>query len=305
MTHPHQPLTPRPVLLSGFPLLLVGVGMWLMLAFAGSLLGNALAQAITGQSLQSLMTSNALDATGVWVVRLGLVISQVVAFAGAALVAARLSGRVADTLAWAPARPPALYGIAAFIGLVCIAVAGYFSISPESLSFPESLKPLEDALRSTEDQVREMLRQVLSNDLWANIIVIALAPAVCEELFFRGFMQRTLLKMMPGHAAVWVTAFIFSVIHFQVYGFFARWFLGVALGYLALWGRSLWPSIIAHFVINAVQAVAAYVAYTTASGEAWVEQESSIPYYVGLPALALCLTALWFYKRKAEEGARA
>jgi membrane protease YdiL (CAAX protease family) len=246
------------------------------------------------------MSGEGLTDAEVWVVRLGLVLSQVVGFGGSAVLAARLSGSVPQALGLGAARPRRLLALAAGVGAVCIPVAGFFSLSPESVSFPEGLQPLEEALRNTEDQVRGMLRQVLSSHLWANVLVVALAPAVCEELFFRGFLQRSLLRYMPAHAAVWLTGFIFSLIHFQVYGFFARWFLGVALGYLAVWSRSLWPSVVAHFVINALQAVGAYWAYTTATGQGWVEDSSSIPYTIGLPAVALCILGLWAFKRMAS-----
>jgi membrane protease YdiL (CAAX protease family) len=60
---------------------------------------------------------------------------------------------------------------------------------------------------------------------------------------------------------VWVTAFIFSFIHFQFYGFLPRAILGVALGYFYVYGKSLWIPIWAHFLNNATSVLAYKMLY--------------------------------------------
>jgi len=64
---------------------------------------------------------------------------------------------------------------------------------------------------------------------------------------------------MNIHAAIWVTAFIFSAIHVQFYGFLPRILLGAAFGYMAVWSGSLWLPILAHFINNAVGVIAFYI----------------------------------------------
>ncbi|MDP4687503.1 MAG: CPBP family intramembrane metalloprotease [Salibacteraceae bacterium] len=96
-------------------------------------------------------------------------------------------------------------------------------------------------------------------DLIINLLVIAVFPAISEELFFRGFLQNTLLKMGRNHhVAIWVTAFIFSAIHMQFLGFFPRLILGAVLGYSAMYSRSLIVPIIGHFVNNGLAVVLTY-----------------------------------------------
>jgi membrane protease YdiL (CAAX protease family) len=53
------------------------------------------------------------------------------------------------------------------------------------------------------------------------------------------------------HAAVWITAMLFSLIHVQFYGFLPRMIMGALLGYFVVWSGSLWTSILAHFINNA------------------------------------------------------
>ena len=63
------------------------------------------------------------------------------------------------------------------------------------------------------------------------------------------------------HVAVWLSAFIFSFIHFQFYGFLPRMFLGLLLGYLFYYSGSLWTSILMHFVNNGAAVVISYLQY--------------------------------------------
>ena len=117
--------------------------------------------------------------------------------------------------------------------------------------------PLPDALQEMEDKADDILEKLMQTrsyaTLFLNIIVLGLIPAVCEEFLFRGTMQPFLSDWTrKPHLAIWLTAFIFSAIHMQFAGFIPRFFLGVYLGYLFYWSRSLWLPILAHFLHNAL-----------------------------------------------------
>jgi membrane protease YdiL (CAAX protease family) len=85
---------------------------------------------------------------------------------------------------------------------------------------------------------------------------MALLPSLFEEFLFRGTLQPFLTKWFVNkHIAIIVTAFIFSAIHLQFFGFFPRFLLGIYLGYLFLWGKSLWLPILAHFLHNAISLI--------------------------------------------------
>ena len=84
-------------------------------------------------------------------------------------------------------------------------------------------------------------------------------PDFLAQLLFRGVLQNHLAKWFKNvHVAVWVSAIIFSAIHFQFYGFFPRMILGAALGYLLVYGKSLWLPIAAHCFNNFMAVVAAW-----------------------------------------------
>ncbi len=126
----------------------------------------------------------------------------------------------------------------------------------EQMQLPESLKSIEQWMRQTEDQAAAATEILLSGKnvgvLMVNLLLIGVFAAVAEECFFRGVLQQSCVEIVKNkHAAVWITAFIFSVMHLQFYGFLPRLVLGVLLGYLFLYGRSLWIPIAAHFFNNA------------------------------------------------------
>ena len=84
-------------------------------------------------------------------------------------------------------------------------------------------------------------------------------PAICEEFIFRGAVQRVIFRLKSNpHVAIWLSAFIFSAIHFQFYGFLPRLLLGAAFGYIYFWTGSIWYAVFAHFLNNAYAVVVAF-----------------------------------------------
>jgi len=85
------------------------------------------------------------------------------------------------------------------------------------------------------------------------MLSMALVPAIGEELFFRGILQR-LIQNQTGrsHAGIWITALLFSLIHLQLSLFLPRLVLGAFIGYLFWWSGRLWYAIAAHFINNAL-----------------------------------------------------
>jgi hypothetical protein len=115
---------------------------------------------------------------------------------------------------------------------------------------------LEHAFKPTEELAERMTRMFLDPNSGVPIGVaflsIAMIPALCEELVFRGVIMPLLGKMTRNiHASVWITAALFSLIHVQFYGFLPRMLMGALLGYLVIWSGSLMGSIVAHFINNA------------------------------------------------------
>lgn len=109
------------------------------------------------------------------------------------------------------------------------------------------MKELEETAQALTDK---MTNVDTIGGLLLNLLVIALIPAVGEEMTFRGVIQQSLTRRMNPHIAIILSAAIFSFFHFQFFGFFPRLFLGILLGYMFYITGSLWTSILMHFVNN-------------------------------------------------------
>lgn len=133
----------------------------------------------------------------------------------------------------------------------------------ENVSFPEWLSGLEERLRVSEDSSQSMVMLIISGeryiDLIVNLVIIALLPAIGEELLFRGVIQKYFTDTLKNpHLAIILSALIFSAIHFQFFGFIPRFILGAFFGYLVYYSKSMWPAIWAHFFNNALAVIAMF-----------------------------------------------
>ena len=135
-------------------------------------------------------------------------------------------------------------------------------------------------------------------DLFFTILVLAIVPAVGEELLFRGYIQQRIARSLGSqHTSILITAFLFSAIHLHFQGMIPRFLLGLLLGYLFYWSRSLWIPILAHFVNNAQAVVFSYPSFKIDSAAYSVFPESSVEPMMGLFSfLAVTLLLYLFYQ---------
>lgn len=134
----------------------------------------------------------------------------------------------------------------------------------QNIVFPSYLSGFEQYLKDTEAANELVLKKLLimntPADFMLNLFMVAVIPAVSEELFFRGCLQQVLIDLYRNiHLAVIMSAIIFSFIHFQFYGFLPRMILGIIFSYLLVWTGSIWYSILAHFLHNGLQVTLLYM----------------------------------------------
>jgi hypothetical protein len=127
-----------------------------------------------------------------------------------------------------------------------------------------------------------------------SMIIIALLPAIFEEICFRGGLQNILTRWFKGPwIAIIVTSLIFSAVHFSYYGFFVRAALGVALGLVFYYSGSIWLSILFHFLYNGVQVTVLYIE-TMSQQKHTKDIEENFPVWMG--ALAIVIIVIAFIK---------
>lgn len=187
-----------------------------------------------------------------------------------------------------------------------IPLVGYVAYLNKQLRLPEALTPVEQWMQQLEEGNNHVLEVILSaTDIptfLLNLLICAALPAICEEFLFRGTLQ-TFFARWTGrqHLAIWLSGFIFSAIHLQFSGFFARWLLGAYLGYLFWWSGSLWLPIFAHFLHNALSVTAQLlVARGVIAGEEAVTFSDQIPAVVASAVLVAAF--LWLVRFSGDRG---
>jgi hypothetical protein len=138
------------------------------------------------------------------------------------------------------------------------------------MKLPHFLSGVEQWMKQSEqlaDKVTKLFLITNSSGVWlVNLLVMALLPALGEEMLFRGLIQRYMIGLTRNtHAAIWITACIFSAFHLQFYGFIPRLLLGALLGYLFVWSGNLWVPVLVHFINNALGVSIYYFAPAMAS----------------------------------------
>ncbi len=134
----------------------------------------------------------------------------------------------------------------------------------QSFHLPESMSGIENWMRVSEERAAYLTDVFLNvntiSGLLLNILMIAVIPAIGEEILFRGILMK-LLKNWFGniHIAIIISAVVFSAAHLQFFGFLPRVVLGLILGYLFYITRNLWIAIAAHFANNAFAVIVAFL----------------------------------------------
>lgn len=118
------------------------------------------------------------------------------------------------------------------------------------LPWPQAVLDFENAAQS---EVLALIGPVTPLNVIISLLIISLLTGLAEELFFRGALQSIFRsRPMSVHAAIWITAAIFALMHGQMVGFIPRTLLGAFFGYAMTWTGSLWTAIACHALNNAL-----------------------------------------------------
>lgn len=177
----------------------------------------------------------------------------------------------------------------------------------ESLSLPGSMTGIEQKMKSMEESSKNLIELMISGttgfDLFINLLLVGMLPAVGEELLFRGVLQKHFGEWFKNpHISVFLAAFVFSAIHFQFYGFVPRLILGMIFGYLVYFSGSLWPAVFAHFFNNSMAVMAMYFTNTGKLGSdanTFGTQASDV-YFVITGLVFAGLTGFFLFRKKIQ-----
>lgn len=174
----------------------------------------------------------------------------------------------------------------------------------EGMHLPDSMAGVEQWMKDSEGKAEVLMNAFLAgdriSDLLLNLFMIAVIPALAEEFLFRGFIQKLFKEWLGNiHVAIFLSAFIFSAIHMQFFGFVPRLFLGMIFGYFMVWSGSIWVPVIAHFLNNAA-AVILYFLVARGSVQGDPETMGGGPEYMWmvLPSVIIGGGILYLFHRK-------
>jgi membrane protease YdiL (CAAX protease family) len=246
--------------------LLIFISLTLTGIFIGYLIGAGLIIAFYGVNVLTsvarldLSTPNAADA--LWVLQ---IISTTLPIFASALIFARFI--VKDPREYLKTTfkfSPVLLAIIFCIMLFSSPLIELLSNINQQLALPQFLSGLQQWMRDSEDKAQKLTVVLLQmKTFWSMVIkvlVVGLLTAVVEEFMFRGCLQTLFTRWTKNtHAAIWITAILFSAFHMEFFGFLPRMMLGVLFGYLVAWSGSIWTSVWAHFINNGTAVVQSYL----------------------------------------------
>ncbi len=165
--------------------------------------------------------------------------------------------------------------------------AGFF----DSLPWPEWVRTLEDGQMA-------LIEQILAQDfsLVFAISMLALTPAICEEVLFRGFVQRQAERSLGIWGGILFSGIIFGFYHLRLTQAIPLSLLGIFMAWLTWQTRSLWPAILVHLINNSMAAVLGKFANENDVG---AEMEAfAFPWWAIVLAVVVLAGSIWALKQR-------
>ncbi len=204
-------------------------------------------------------------------------------------------------------RPPLrLLLVACVLILVAMPFNDWLVYINKQIHLPDAMAALENWMIAAEERANALMLKFLQmdtvGDYITNLLVVAVVAGVSEELLMRGALQPLFSRWTGNiHAGVWITAFIFSFIHLQFYGFFARMFLGAVLGYLYVYTSNLWVPVLAHFFNNGAAVTFVYLTgQSPDQTQSLFESTGQSLWFVALGSFVMVVLGLWYVKKEAN-----
>lgn len=174
----------------------------------------------------------------------------------------------------------------------------------QQMVLPSFLEPLEQWMKMHEETAGQLTEQFLHVDTYSglviNILLMAVLPAVAEELSFRG----VLMNLFPAkgdrvpHVAIWCTAILFSAVHMQFYGFLPRMLMGALFGYALVWTGNLWVPILMHFTNNAMAVLLYFVSMRMNWDMKMIDAiGTNDTLWLGVVSLVITLVGIYAFRR--------
>ncbi len=273
--------------------ILILVGMVISFSVLASLFAFAIAKLFFGidlqMSMESILENPISNPRGVFAIKL----SQIFISIGAFIVPAYFFGKSLNQLPLQFLRighPTRWYNYLLGIAIIitAIPVSSWLLEINNSFSFPAGFESWENYLRQAEELASKQTKMFIHangiGELLFNLVVVAIVPAIAEEVFFRGCLQNFVRMCFYNlHISIVFSALLFSAAHGEFYAFLPRFLFGIVLGYMFAYSGTIWVGVIAHFLNNAIALIANYIVVQQPEIY-FLKDEYSFPIYIKLIA---------------------
>ncbi|TDH18358.1 CPBP family intramembrane metalloprotease [Segetibacter sp. 3557_3] len=180
-------------------------------------------------------------------------------------------------------------------------LAGWLGMLNSKVHFGSIHQQLQQAEATYNQSMQTFLYMKQPSDLVVNLFMMALLPAIGEELFFRGALQNVLLRMSKKPwVAIFLSSLIFALLHGTFFKFLPIFALGVMLGTVYFVTRNLWYTVIIHFLNNAIAVFAVYYQHKSVTLKQFADDKLTAPFYLVLASLAITIAIIYYMKQKSE-----
>jgi len=215
-------------------------------------------------------------------------LASIIAFGLPSIVLAILvKGNWMANMGFTPMNSYQSVGIVILIALTGLVLSGALGSLTEKIPIPTDFKNWAEGLEAQYKKAMLSMTHMSSlKDLAFALLAVAIIPSIIEEVYFRGTLQKIVLDLTgKPYAAIILTAIFFSAIHFSFYGFLSRMALGMVLGYVYHFSKTIWLPVLLHFLNNGIAVVILYsIRHNPASVEKMMDD--NLPIYWGIIALA-------------------
>lgn len=204
-------------------------------------------------------------------------VGQVLGLAVPALLAARLHSR--QLFSYLRIR-----GVdGRFLLLAAVGILGLQPVVQWLAQINQSM-PLPEGIRMLEESQLQMIQKVLESNLGLgfNVVMLALVPAICEEVLFRGYAQRQFERASGAAGGILLSGVLFGVYHLRPSQVLPLIVIGLFLAYLTWRTGSLWPAILVHLLHNGIAVAMAHVAQQRADISLENLDAMPVPWYAVL-----------------------
>jgi membrane protease YdiL (CAAX protease family) len=186
----------------------------------------------------------------------------------------------------------------AFVGLILSGALGELN---QAIPLPAKwLAAAKEAEARYKESMMAMVVMKGVGDYIVALLVMAAAPAIFEEILFRGALQQIFVGWTKNSFfGILLASILFSAIHFSYFGFLPRTALGLILGYVFYYSKNLWLNILIHFLYNGIIVTQLFVANKQGKQIDKVMDES-MPIWLGILAVFGIIVLMRLFKQESD-----